>query len=35
LLVGGAGVLQPERHSRVAVGAERGDETRSSPGLLP
>jgi hypothetical protein len=25
-LVGGAGVLQPKRHGRVAVGAERGDE---------
>jgi hypothetical protein len=25
-LVGGAGVLQPERHHHVAVGAERGDE---------
>jgi hypothetical protein len=25
-LVGGAGVLQPERHGRVAVGAKRGDE---------
>jgi hypothetical protein len=25
-LVGGTGVLQPERHGRVAVGAERGDE---------
>jgi hypothetical protein len=25
-LVGSAGVLQPKRHGRVAVGAERGDE---------
>jgi hypothetical protein len=25
-LVGGAGVLQPERHCRVAVGAKQGDE---------
>jgi hypothetical protein len=25
-LVGSAGVLQPERHCRVAVGAKRGDE---------
>jgi hypothetical protein len=25
-LVGSAGVLQPERHGRVAVGAKRGDE---------
>jgi hypothetical protein len=25
-LVGSTGVLQPERHRRVAVGAERGDE---------
>jgi hypothetical protein len=25
-LVGGAGILQPERHCCVAVGAERGDE---------
>jgi hypothetical protein len=24
LLVGGTGVLQPKRHRRVAVGAERG-----------
>jgi hypothetical protein len=24
LLVGGTGVLQPDRHRRVAVGAERG-----------
>jgi hypothetical protein len=26
LLVGSVGVLQPERHCRVAVGAKRGDE---------
>jgi hypothetical protein len=25
-LVGSAGVLQPKRHCRVVVGAERGDE---------
>jgi hypothetical protein len=30
-LVGGAGVFQPERQGRVAVGAERGDER----GLFP
>ena len=30
-LVGGASVLQLERHCRVAVGAEQGDEC----GLLP
>jgi hypothetical protein len=26
-LVGGAGILQPERHGRVVVGVERGDES--------
>jgi hypothetical protein len=25
-LVGGAGILQPERHGRVALGAKQGDE---------
>jgi hypothetical protein len=25
-LIGSTGILQPERHGRVAVGAERGDE---------